>query len=280
MPDPFHVRFNIDVPIDEARRRFINRIENRVLNLVQALDKAGRSNSFNVLDPLIIEVESALGEPHLTDVSTPGIFIEVWRKRINGDFYRCLIATEKLYEVVSAQFDELGLRKVSAVIIESLAQSETDLGMSWQNGSFSKKGAELLDDKLVNDPLRWLAEPKYETVLIPFKKGLFHLLEGTKDLQRFGDAVTDMYESLEAMAKIVTGKPTKDLSALREEFIATLRLPETHKGMLKQYIDYGCEFRHALEEGQKRAWPLEHEAETFVYLTGLFVRLAVQSEQS
>jgi hypothetical protein len=45
-------------------------------------------------------------------------------------------------------------------------------------------------------------------------------LEGTKDKQRFGDAVTDMYEALEAMVKIVTGKPAKDLSALREEFVA------------------------------------------------------------
>src|SRR6266545_654036 len=77
----------------------------------------------------------------------------------------------------------------------------------------------------------------------PLKKVFLTLLEGTKDPQRFGDAVTDMYEALEAMAKIVTGKPTKDLSALREEFIAKLRLPETHKIMLKQYIDYGCDFR-------------------------------------
>jgi hypothetical protein len=35
--------------------------------------------------------------------------------------------------------------------------------------------------------------------------------------------------------------------------------------MLEQYIDYGCEFRHALEIAQKRAWPLEHEPENFVY---------------
>jgi len=37
------------------------------------------------------------------------------------------------------------------------------------------------------------------------------------------------------------------------------------------------DFRHALETGEKRVWPLEHEAETFVYLTGLFFRLAIQS---
>lgn len=132
---------------------------------------------------------------------------------------------------------------------------------------------------LVNESLRWLADEKYQNVLVPFQKGLSHLLEGTKDPQRYGDSVTDMYESVEAMAKIVTDKPTKDLSGLREEFIAKLRLPETHKAMLKQYIDYGCEFRHTLETSQKRTWPLEHEAENFVYLTGLFIKLAIQAEQ-
>lgn len=279
MADPFHVRFKIDVPNEEAQRRFINRIENRVLNLVQALDKAGRTNSVNVINPLIVEVESALGEPHLTHVGSPSVFIEVWRERIKGDFSRCLIAVEKLHEIVSVQFDELGSRKITAVITESLGQSETDLGISWQNGFFSKKGAELLDDELVNEALGWLADPKYRNVLVPFQKGLSHLLEGTRDAQRLGDTVTDMYEALEAMAKIVTGKPTKDLSGLREEFIGKLGLPESHKTMLKAYIEYGCDFRHALDAGQKRTWPLEHEAENFVYLTGIFIRLAIQSEK-
>ena len=279
MADPFHVRFKIDVPTEEARRRFINRIENRVLSLIQALDKAGRTNSIDAINPLLVEVESALGEPHLTHAGSPSVFIEVWRERIKGDFSRCLIAVEKLHEIVSAQFDELGARKMTAVITESLAQSETDLGISWQNGFFSKKGAQLLDEKLVNESLVWLADPKYQNVLVPFQKGLSHLLEGTKDSQRFGDSVTDMYEALEAMVKLATGKPTKDLSGLREEFIAKLSLPESHKTILKAYIDYGCDFRHALEPGQKRTWPLEHEAENFVYLTGIFIRLAIQSEK-
>lgn len=94
MPDPFHVRFNIDVPIEEARRRFINRIENGVLKLAQVIDGEWRARHVNALDPLIIEVESALGEPHLSHVSSPGVFIGVWRERIHGEFRRCLIAVE------------------------------------------------------------------------------------------------------------------------------------------------------------------------------------------
>lgn len=279
MTQPFHVRFNIDLPIEEARRRFVNRIANRVRIIASAIcfDDA--------LDRLLWEVEATLGEPHSQEIG-PGkfgepVFVERWCEMVGEDFSRCLSALEGFYkglpgEASTDNYDPV--QSLNTAVRETLAESECDVGVSWQNGIFTKKGAELLDEKLVNESLRWLAEPKYENVLIPFQKGLSHFLQGTKEPQRFGDAVTDMYESLEAMAKIATGKPTKELSALQQEFVSKLRLPETCKAMLKEYIDYGCDFRHALEMGQKRAWPLEHEAENFVYLTGLFLRLAIQSE--
>jgi len=272
MPDPFHVRFDIEVPIEEARRRFVHRIANRVRQL---------GLSYDSLDSILNEAEAALGAPHSKFIDPAFAFchrwfVERWREIVDDDFVRCLLALEGLYKAIARDFHH-AIEDLNTAITDTLTESECDVGVSWQNGYFIRKGAQLLDDTLVNESLRWLADPKYQNVLVPFQKGLSHLLEGTKDPQRYGDAVTDMYEALEATAKIVTGKPTKDLSALREEFIATLRLPPTHKEMLKQYIDYGCDFRHALETDQKRTWPLEHEAENFVYLTGLFIRLAIQS---
>jgi hypothetical protein len=154
MPDPFHLRFDIQVPIEEARRRFINRIENGVLKLIQVIDEDSRKfRSSNPLDGLMIDVEWALGDPHPTHVSSPGVFIEVWRERINNDFSRCLRAVEKLHEIISAQFPN-GSSVVTGIITASIAQAETDIGISWQDRFFSKKGVELLDEKLVNESLR------------------------------------------------------------------------------------------------------------------------------
>ena len=237
-------------------------------------------------DGLLWEIESVLGEPHSRQI-WPGregesSFVERWCEIVDNDFWRCLHAVEGFYSALPAGTSTGGYDPVvalNAAVEETLAESECDVGVSWKNGIFTRRGAELLDESLVNGPLRWLAEPEYETVLAALERGLTHFLEGTKDRQRFGDAVTDMYEALEAMAKVVTGKPSKDLSSLREEFIAKLRLLEIHKAMLKDYIEYGCDFRHAIEKGQKRTWPLEHEAENFIYLTGLFIRLAIQSEK-
>jgi len=36
-----------------------------------------------------------------------------------------------------------------------------------------------------------------------------------------------------------------DLSANREKFASMLGLPEAYKKMLKEYIDFGCEYRHS-----------------------------------
>jgi len=197
---------------------------------------AGRVTDTNVLEPLILEIETFLGEPHDGNISTPNEFVAIWRDLIGSEFSRCLQCVEGLYSGMEV-YGEPATRKVNKTVTETLQESELDLGISWHNGFFSKKGVELLDEKVVNESLRWLANPKYQNVLVPFQKGLSHLLEGTKHPQRFGDAVTDMYESLEAMAKIVTGKPSKDLSASYEEFIAKLRLSASHKTMLKEYID-------------------------------------------
>jgi hypothetical protein len=278
MTDPFHVRFDIDVPIDEARRRFVNRIENCVRRAVESVYSESNDKA-DALRRLLAEIQTTVGEPFREYVRFSEEFMEVWRQLVRNDFSRCLQALEAFYNALQRERINIAI-SLNLGVIKSMSQSETDIGVTWQSGFFLKKGAQLLDEKLVNEPLRWLADAKYQNVLIPFRKGLSHLLEGTNDSQRFGDAVTDMYESLEAMARIATGKPAKDLSALREKFVAKLGLPPTYRTMLKEYIDYGCDFRHAVETGQQRSWPLEREAEAFVYLTGLFLRQAIQSEKA
>src|SRR5215813_6133941 len=199
MPEPFHVRFNIEVPIEQAQERFVHRIANRVRKICGVLTGGW-------LDPVLNEAEATLGEPHSKFLETYDCqreFMERWIEIVDRDFLRCLNALEGLSKGLGASSLTSSVQELDEAITVTLAESEVDVGVSWQDGHFRKKGAELLDKELVNEPLRWLADPRYENALAPFKKGLSHLLEGTKDPQRFGDAVTDMYEALEAMAKIV-----------------------------------------------------------------------------
>ena len=82
-----------------------------------------------------------------------------------------------------------------------------------------------------------------------------------------------MYEALEALAKIVTGKD-KELSANAELFISTSKLSNEYEPILKAYIAYANEFRHAAEQGKKKTPPSHQEVESFIYLTGTFVRVS------
>jgi len=155
-----------------------------------------------------------------------------------------------------------------------LAESEIDLGIEWTGTQFLRSGAPALDHALVKEPLgRLAADAKYATVLLPFDKGLRHLLQSNSRPELLADVVTDMYEALEALAKIVTGRSDKDLSGNAELFISKSPVPSGYRKLLKDYIEYANEFRHAARPGEVRSMPSEKEAEAFVYLTGLFIRL-------
>ena len=258
-PSPFHERFDIEVGTDEVQKRFMNRVNDFIL--FDFVDKYVK----DYYDPLDMEgvsqfVAFVLGDPHSSyDLRT----------YVRNDFARCLHVVEALYQSLRFEVQKNDLSERISIVLNA---NEVDLGIDWQPPRFVRKGATLLDERLVNEPLRWLSDPKYRTVLEPFQRGLSHYLE-----DRLSDAVTDMYEALEALAKIVTGRPNKDLSTNAERFIGAVNVSHRYKTLLKNFIIYGNEFRHAEREGKPRPPLSEPEVESFIYLTGLFVRLAMRT---
>lgn len=259
---PFHERFDVDVGIDEARRRFVVRVSNIILyNFVN--ENMIYSNEREKVKLLIL---SALGDRYVSSGKRLDYLV-------GSDFRRNLRALEELYQILR----NTGLENELSDQIYSIIQaSEVDLGIDWQPPIFIPTGARLLDETLVNDQLHWLRDHSYSTVLRPFQEGLSHFLESEQKPHLLGDVITDMYESLEALAKIVTGRPNKDLSANRESFISKVKASDHYKKLLRGYIAYANEFRHAEQEQKPRPSISRPEAESFVYLTGLFIRLAVE----
>jgi hypothetical protein len=266
----FHERFEIPIGDKDAKKRFVSRVRNRIF---EAFFQANISD--DVLQREILwEVANALGEEYIRiSLGNYDKYIEIsFDSYIKDDFHRCLQALEVAYQALRGKNQK---KKLNDVIEFILRESEVDLGIAWKDGTFIKTGAALLDKGLVNEPLRWLSTPKYKNVYTPFQKGLSHFLEAEKHPERLADTVTDLYEALEALAKIVTKKPGKDLSANAELFIKEIHAGAHFKKMLKDYIAYANEFRHAVEEGKERAIPSAGEVEAFIYLTGLFIRLAI-----
>ena len=192
---------------------------------------------------------------------------------VAGNYHRCLQVIEALYKATEGtKFAAQLTNTVEAAIYVS----EVDLGISWQPPVFVKSGALLLDGHLVNQPLSWLSDQKYKVVREPFEKGLSHYLEAANKPARLADVVTDMYEAVEALARITTGRD-RDLSGNREMFVSSLGVSDYYKGLLKNYVDYANRYRHAERQLTPRPPLSEPEVEAFIYLTGVFIRLAIQS---
>lgn len=197
---------------------------------------------------------------------------------IKGNFYKCLQALEVIYEYAKERDDLDSAYDDSSTFSQSieytLSLAEIDLGISWRKGRFYPSGAKELDEALVNQPLEWLRNKGYDNVLTPYVKALDHLLHSKQKPELLSDVITDLYESLEALAKIVTRKD-KDLSANRQSFLKEVQASESYKSILKEYINYANKFRHAAREGTGKPELSYKETESFLYLTGLFIRMVM-----
>ncbi len=257
----FHKRFQIHITIETEINKFINRVTNHIWDgfLTHDIDNETRRGH------VLWQIANDLGEEYDWDAS----FYRYTRK----DFYRSLHALESAYKALLTKKQKTTL---SNYINYVLGCSEIDLGISWNNGIFVRTGARLLDKDLVNDPLEWMHKNEYKNVYKPFEKGLTAFLEAENKPSRRYDVIRDMYESLEAMAKVVTGKPRRDLSANSDMFIKFTDASVEYKRILKEYITYANTFRHGLDNKSERKEIPFNEVESFIYLTGLFIRLAMK----
>jgi len=265
---PFHQRFNIKFSVDDVHARFVTRALNMINGAFPLIEsKTADINKLYYIRGALIKVATNLGVEYKWD--------KLFSDYAGTDFHSCLLALEALYQYFSQEKLEVYAKKVDESIQHAISLMETDIGAEWRDGAFWPSGAKLLDEALVNENLKWLADKGYNDVLSPFEKGLRHFIEAQKKPERLGDTVTDIYEAVEALAKAVTDRD-KDLSGNAELFISKLGLSEYYKKMLKDYIDYANDYRHAAKLGGKKKPLLRNEVEAFIYTSGLFIRLAVQ----
>lgn len=263
MSSKFHNRFNIEVAIDEAKARFVNRANSLIFEqLLYTID-------YDNQRPVVIrEVVAILGEKYESGYPANHF--------TKNDFPKTLHAIEALYAVLGRWRQFTQQREALLELIHGcLDRAEVSLEIRWEAEEFLPKGAESLDEKLVNDVLAWLRRPGYESVLKPYEKGLKLYLETVPPKSPVG-TINDMYVALEAMAKIVTERHNKDLSSNCEVFISRVKASDSYKILLKDYIAYDNDLiRHAPRPGEKKPDPDRKEVESFMYLTGLFIRLAM-----
>jgi len=161
MPGKYHQRFQIDVGLEEARRRFLNRAQNEILSY----GALGSPDSIQYCwNRTCRAVANRLGEVYQASYEAIAKFTNNW------EWHRTLQAVEAVYD----EYNKKGVIvpfNIDEIIRSILSQAEVDLEVRWMDGHFLPAGAPELDEALVNDSLRWLrSDPSLKTVWILFPR--------------------------------------------------------------------------------------------------------------
>lgn len=284
----FPERFEIEIDMQEARERFIARVSNEIFdNLPGSKIFFGQSFTDNDITYYQLSartIVSALGKEYKPWGASPKTRLTYYI----DNFYDVLEAIEAIYSTKSEDngndyWGEPSSQEIFDEKIKTiLTQSELDLDIRWKNGKFFPKGAKLLDEKLVNDPLNWLRDKGYSTVTDPFENALNHFLKSESRPELLSDVIGNAYKALEALAKIVLDN-NSDLSINKKSLVKKFNGNNFHEQIFKileKYLDEGNPYRHG--ENLKKPLPqLTHaETEFFLYLTGIFLRLAMENSSS
>ncbi|MBA3967690.1 MAG: hypothetical protein H0X47_18305, partial [Nitrospirales bacterium] len=201
MMKKFQERFGLDLGVNEAKRRFVNRVLNFLIHEIHIV--ACQRYSIDGWISLERHICSKLGEQWRSSGCLSSV--------INNDFEKSLQAIEALY--AHSNFVDLANDGITSI----LQDTEIDIGIRWENGRFLPSGAPVLDQKLVDDVLGILSSSQYKGISDAFMKGLGHFLNSIRKPELFSDVLTDMYDALEALAKIICNNDL-DLSVNREKF--------------------------------------------------------------
>ena len=90
-----------------------------------------------------------------------------------------------------------------------------------------------------------------------------------------GDVIKNCYSALEGTARNILGN-SRTLDNNKDELLRKIDLSAGWKSIVAKYIDHAHEFRHA---SKNRHTIPRKEAEAFLYMTGLLIRLLLETKQ-
>ena len=171
-----------------------------------------------------------------------------------------------LYEALN---DAVEKGALSRFIDSALKHATMDIGVSWKEGVFYPSGAKELDKALVEEPLDWLKD--FPSERTDFQKALDAYIAKKND-----EVISNCYVAVEGLARQILGND-RTLDNNRVDLLKKLGLSQEWKSLLSDFFHYANEFKRHAGENRHNINPIE--AEAFLYLSGLLLRLMVQQRQ-
>jgi hypothetical protein len=274
----FNSIFGLRDTIEQERKRFVNRInlvifheiESREAGNVQKYGSATNEYSqlFNAICfELGVEVDNIPRNFGMYG-GYGGHFITPIRTLTKDVFEQTLLVLCILYKCLK----DLPVSKqewLSQQIQESLSRCTCEIGISWKEGIFYPVGAEELDRPLIEETLTWLNN--YPDEKKDYQKALeYYMRNGS-----LPDVINSCYSALEGISRKLLGN-NKTLDNNKDELLRKISLSNGWKPIIAQYVTYAHDFRHASD---KRHQITKQETEAYLYMTGLIIRLLIESKQ-
>lgn len=265
----FNEIFGLEDSVEDERKRFVGRVNQLIFNMIDSQE----SSSFqyrNLFEIVCFElgvnshdIKLKIGGPIPGGYSTPRL-----RTLTKDDFNKTLQVLCILYLYIQYGSNrEEGQKIVSKGIENVLSKCSCDIGIRWKDGFFYPSGAEELDKPLIEETLTWLKD--YPNESKNYRTALQCYLAGNS----LADIITNCYSTVEGLAREVLGN-AKTLDNNKEELLAKINLSDGWKRILGNYITYAHGYRHA---SPGRHELTKHEAEAYLYMTGLIIRLIIES---
>jgi hypothetical protein len=258
--------------IEDEKRRFVERVNQAIFREVDTI-RAREFDYAQLLRVLCFEIGCNLDDlwqsSHRWEnqwhhaKAPPEI-----RSLTQDDFETTLQVLMAIHQVFLGSIDGKG-NWLTEQIQLALSTSTCDLGVRWKDGLFYPGGPEELDRPLVEETLTWL--DSYPNERKDYRKALEYYAAGDS----LGDVVKTCYCALEGTARQVLNN-SKTLDNNKDEILKCVGLSDGWKAVLATYIKYAHDFRHA-SPGRHAITTVE--AEGYLYMTGLLIRLIIESRE-
>lgn len=261
----FNELFGLKEDLKKEQDRFVQRINQTFFKTIQQQYGVYEDIFYDIcyqagLNP--DDIIARVNQHNYGMVKIPGL-----RILTKDDFQETL----KIIVLLNDSLSEEGIKKLNQAVELALAATTSDLGIRWKDGMFYPSGAKELDEKLIGENLEWLK--KYPEVKKYFSISLNHFKKSISDPDSRKDAITNSYSSIEALTQKILGNK-KTFENNSDALLVKLGLQNEYKKIISNYkqIAHNYSSRHAGKD-------FSHiEAEAFIYMTGLLMRLIIQSE--
>lgn len=266
----FNKIFGIEASLTTEQHSFVQRINQTVIHEIEQMryPTAYKHIFTMVCYKLGINANDRIGQANRNNYFDSDTIIPSLRSLTNDDFVQTLKVLVLLYGCFGVLQNARAQKELSNSIEVAIANATIDIGVKWRDGMFYPSGARELDEKLIEEPLKWLT--RFPTERVDYLKALRGYIEKRPD-----DVIINCYLVVEGIARsVLSNKKTLDNN--REELMKMIGLSQEWKGLLNNFIIYANEFKRHASEKRHNLNPVEVEG--FLYLTGILVRMIVESQ--